>query len=355
MFKVNQREIGQHSAPYIIAEVSANHNGCLEKAKQTISAAHQQGAHAVKIQTYTPDTMTIDCQKDDFKVRGGLWDGYSLYDLYREAHTPYEWHKTLFDHAKNLGVTLFSSPFDESAVDLLSDMNAPAYKIASFEMTDIPLIRYIARLKKPIFMSTGMASIQEIHESLAAIRSISDAPVLLFHCISSYPAPIDQANLKAIQTLKSTFGVEIGLSDHTVGHTAAIAAVALGATAIEKHFTLSRQDPGPDSAFSIEPDELQQLVKLTSDTWRSLGDGSMTRPTAEKDSTTFRRSLYFVKDLHQGDVISSASLRRIRPGFGLPPKFYEQILGQKVSRDIQRGEAVQWDMIQVSEQAYTQG
>jgi pseudaminic acid synthase len=345
MITISGREISENHAPYVIAEISGNHNGSIERAKQCIERAANAGADAIKIQTYNADTMTIDCDSDDFMVKGGLWKGYTLYELYHEAHTPYEWHQELFDFAKKLGVTLFSTPFDESAVDLLESLDAPAYKIASFELTDLPLISYIAKLKKPMLMSTGLASQQEVSEALECARSAGCNSILLFHCISSYPTPIDQANLRSIQKLKREFGVTVGLSDHTIGNVAATTAVALGASAIEKHFTISRADKGPDSEFSIEPNELRDLVRDVNQAWLSLGKHELVRPQSENTSLIFRRSLYFVNDIKSGSVIKPDDVRRIRPGFGLSPKFYQDIIGKVAAKDIKRGEAVTWDTI----------
>lgn len=345
MFKINNRKIGSDSEPYIIAELSANHNGSLERAKLSLKIAKECGVHAIKIQTYTADTMTIDCDKSDFIVQGGLWNGYKLYDLYNEAHTPFEWHSELYSYARELDITLFSTPFDETAVDLLESLNTPAYKIASFELTDLPLISYVAKKGKPILMSTGMASEEEILEALETARSSGCNSLLLFHCISSYPAPIEQANLNQILNLKNKFGVSVGLSDHTIGNTAAITAVALGACAIEKHFTISRNDKGPDSEFSAEPNELKELVNATRDAWSALGSKSFTRPSAESDSKVFRRSIYFVSDIKSGDKIKSTDIRRIRPGFGLPPKYFDTVIGKTVIKDVERGEAVTWEVL----------
>lgn len=345
MFKINNRKIGSDSEPYIIAELSANHNGSLERAKLSLKIAKECGVHAIKIQTYTADTMTIDCDKSDFIVQGGLWNGYKLYDLYNEAHTPFEWHSELYSYARELDITLFSTPFDETAVDLLESLNTPAYKIASFELTDLPLISYVAKKGKPILMSTGMASEEEISEALETARSSGCNSLLLFHCISSYPAPIEQANLNQILNLKNKFGVSVGLSDHTIGNTAAITAVALGACAIEKHFTISRNDKGPDSEFSAEPNELKELVNATRDAWSALGSKSFTRPSAESGSKVFRRSIYFVSDIKSGDKIKSTDIRRIRPGFGLPPKYFDTVIGKTVIKDVERGEAVTWEVL----------
>jgi N-acetylneuraminate synthase len=345
MFIIGDRFIGASEPPFIIAELSANHNGSLERAKQSILAAKNSGAHAIKIQSYTADTMTIDCDKKDFIVNGGLWSGYKLYDLYKEASTPFEWHKEIFDYAKELGITLFSTPFDESAVDLLESLNTPAYKIASFEITDLPLIGYVARTHKPMLISTGMASEDEIGEAIEMAQSNGCNSLLLFHCISSYPAPIKQANLLQIENIKKRFNVSVGLSDHTLGNTAAIAAIALGACAIEKHFTLSRSEKGPDSDFSMEPGELTQLVKDTHDAWLSLGSEGFDRPEAESGSKVFRRSIYFVSDIKSGEKITPKDIRRIRPGFGLSPKYFDSLIGRTVTRDIVRGDAVGWDCI----------
>jgi N-acetylneuraminate synthase len=269
-FYIQDTPIGENHPPYIIAELSANHNGSIERAKLSLKAAKESGASAVKIQSYTADTMTIDSDLPDFLIKGGLWDGYTLYDLYKEAQTPFEWHEELFHFAKEINLTIFSSPFDETAVDMLEKLNAPAYKVASFEIVDLPLIKYIAATKKPLLMSTGMASEEEISEAISVASEEGCEQILLFHCISSYPAPIHNANLLQMLQLKERYNVEIGLSDHTMGNTAAIAAVSLGASAIEKHFTLSRAEKGPDSSFSMEPDELLDLVTQTNNAKASL-------------------------------------------------------------------------------------
>lgn len=342
-FSIAGRPIGAGHPPYVIAELSANHNGSLERAKDSIRAAARAGAHAVKLQTYTADTMTIASDRDDFRVKGGLWDGYTLYDLYAEAHTPFEWHPELFALARQLGLAMFSTPFDDSAVDLLESLNAPAYKIASFELTDLALIRRAAATGKPVLMSTGMASESEIAEAVETARAAGAGGILLFHCVSQYPAPIADANLAKIVSLRDRFGVTVGLSDHTIGNIAAIAATALGAAAIEKHFTLSRTQKGPDSTFSLEPDELHRLVTDTYDAWAALGQAGFDRPAAEQGSKIFRRSLYFIADLAAGTVVGPEHVRRIRPGFGLAPKYLERVLGRRLARDVARGEAVQWD------------
>jgi pseudaminic acid synthase len=342
--KIHKRSIGPGFPPYVVAELSANHNGSLERALQTIDAAHQAGADAIKLQTYTADTMTIDCDREEFMIKGGLWDGYKLYDLYRWAETPFEWHRAMFAHARKLGITVFSTPFDESAVDLLEELDVPAYKIASFENTDLPLIRYVAKTGKPVIMSTGMASEDEIAEAVDAARSAGCTELVLLHCISSYPAPMDQANIRQLAELGRRFDVVPGLSDHTLGTTASVAAVALGACVIEKHFTLSRADKGPDSEFSIEPDELKRLCQETHDAWQALGQVSYDRQPAEAESKVFRRSIYFVRDLPAGAVIGPEDIRRIRPGMGLAPKYYDDLLGKRLKADVQRGTATRWDL-----------
>jgi pseudaminic acid synthase len=337
------RRIGPDQPPYVIAELSANHNGSLERALQTLAAAKAAGAEAVKLQTYTPDTMTIDCDLPDFRIEGGLWDGYTLYELYREAHTPFEWHEALFAAGRRLGITVFSTPFDESAVELLERLGAPAYKIASFENTDLPLIRAVATTGKPLILSTGMASVEEIAEAVETAKSAGCRELALLHCVSSYPTPIDQANLRVIPELARRFGVVVGLSDHTLGATAAIASVALGAALIEKHFTLSRAEKGPDSAFSLEPQELTELVRATHEAWQALGSGALLRPAAEAGSRVFRRSIYFVRDLPAGHVIGPEDIRRIRPGHGLPPKVFDALLGRRLKVAVRRGMATRWE------------
>ena len=342
--KIADRVIGPSHPPYIIAELSANHNGSLERALQTIDAAHRAGADAIKLQTYTADTMTIDCDREDFMIKGGLWDGYKLYDLYRWAETPFEWHQAMFAYARKLGLMVFSTPFDESAVDLLEQLNAPAYKIASFENTDLPLIRYVAKTGKPMIMSTGMASEQEIAEAVDTARSAGCEELVLLHCISSYPAPMDQANIRQLAELGQRFDVVPGLSDHTLGTTASVAAVALGACVIEKHFTLSRADKGPDSEFSIEPDELRRLCQDTHDAWQALGQVGYDRQPAEAGSKVFRRSIYFVRDLPAGSVLGPEDIRRIRPGMGLAPKYFDELLGKTLKIAVERGAATSWDL-----------
>ena len=339
-FKINDRLIGIDQPPFIVAELSANHNGSLERALKTIEEAKRCGADAIKIQTYTADTMTIDCDLPDFKIKGGLWDGYKLYDLYKWAETPYDWHEPIFSHANKIGITVFSTPFDETAVDLLEKLNTPVYKIASFEIVDLPLIRYVASTGKPMIISTGMASEDEIDEAVTTAKDAGCKQLVLLHCISSYPAPIDQANIKQIQNLAKRFNVITGLSDHTLGTSVSVASIALGACLIEKHFTLSKKDKGPDSQFSLEPHDLKKLCTETKEAWLSLGNTGFKRQKAEKNSKVFRRSLYFVKDLPEGHTIKVDDIRRIRPGMGLSPKYVDEILGKKIVKSVYKGKAV---------------
>ncbi len=343
--KINNRTISSQQLPYIIAELSANHNGSIERAFESILAAKEAGADAVKIQTYTADTMTIDCNREEFQITGGLWDGYSLYDLYKEAQTPYEWHKRLFDYAKEIGITIFSTPFDETAVDLLEELGTPVYKIASFEMTDLPLVKYVAQTKKPMIISTGMANLEEITEVVRVARENGCTDLILLHCISSYPAPAEQSNLKTIPDLAERFGVITGLSDHTMGTTVATTSVALGACLIEKHFTLSRTDKGPDSEFSLEPQELKQLCIDTKIAWQSLGQAGYEKKEAEKSNVKYRRSIYAVKDIKKGDKLTQENIKRIRPGLGLEPKHYDEIISKAAKCDIDRGTPISFDLI----------
>ena len=343
---ITGRSIGFNRLPYIIAELSANHNGSLERALATITAAKQCGADAVKIQTYTADTMTIECDLPDFMVKGGLWDGYKLYDLYKWAQTPYEWHKPLFEHAKKEGITLFSTPFDETAVDLLESLDTPAYKIASFELADLPLIEYVAKTGKPMILSTGMATGEQIQEAVSTARDSGCKDLVLLHCISSYPVPIDQAHLLQIAVLAERFKVPVGLSDHTLGTTAAVAAVALGACIIEKHFTLNRADKGPDCEFSLEPSEMERLCREAKEAWACLGEAGFNRKKVEEGSKVFRRSLYFVKDLPTGHIVKEEDVRRIRPGMGLPPREYQKLIGRKLRQPVSRGHPTSWDVFE---------
>ena len=343
--QIDGRIIGPDQQPYIIAELSANHNGLIERAFETIDAAKRCGADAIKLQTYTADTMTIDCDAPDFIVKGGLWDGYKLYDLYKWAETPFEWHEALFAHARKRGITVFSTPFDETAVDLLESLNTPAYKIASFEVVDLSLIRYVASTGKPMIISTGMASEDEIDEAVTTARESGCEDLVLLHCISSYPAPVDQSNLRQIPELAKRFDVLAGLSDHTMGTTASVASIALGACLIEKHFTLCRTDKGPDSEFSLEPADLERLCTDTKDAWLALGRAGYERHKVEESSKVFRRSLYFVKDLPSGHVIEPTDIRRIRPGMGLAPKYFDEVIGKTTRVSLSSGSPVTNEVI----------
>lgn len=313
----------------MIAELSANHNGRLETALKIIEEAKRCGADAIKLQTYSADTITLNSQNEEFMIRGGLWDGQSLYELYQKAQMPWEWHKPLFDHARALDITIFSSPFDRTAVDLLEDLNAPAYKIASFEAVDLPLIKYVASTGKPMIISTGMADKEEIGEAIQAAYDGGCKELVVLHCVSGYPAPAEDYNLLTMVDMAKSFNVPVGLSDHTLDNTTAITSVALGACLIEKHFTLDRNGGGPDDSFSLEPKELQQLCQGAKTAWQALGHVDYGRKSSEQGNAQFRRSLYFVKDLKAGDVIDESSIRSVRPGYGLPPKFYDELLGKK--------------------------
>lgn len=339
------RKIGTEFSPYVIAEMSANHNGNIENAYRIIEAAKVAGADAVKMQTYRPDTITLDCDGPEFQIKGGLWDGRTLYELYEEAHTPWEWHAPLFDHARKVGITIFSSPFDRTAIDLLEDLGAPAYKIASFEAVDLPLIRYAASTGKPMIISTGMADADEIAEAVAAARDGGCKELALLHCVSGYPAPPEDYNLRVIPDMMSRFGLIVGLSDHTLDNTTAIASVALGGSIIEKHFTLDRSGGGPDDSFSLEPDEMKALCTGTATAWSALGQVDYGLKSSEQGNTKFRRSLYFVKSLKAGEIITEDAIRSVRPGYGLAPKFFDELLGKTVSVDVNYGEAVTRDKL----------
>ena len=332
--KINDRLIGYGVSPYIIAEMSANHNGDINAAYSKIEAAKSSGADAVKIQTYRPDTITLNSQKEDFVIKGGLWNGRTLYDLYEEAHTPWDWHKPLFDHARRVGITIFSSPFDTTAIDLLEDLGAPAYKIASFEAIDLPLIRYAASTGKPMIISTGMADQTEIAEAIDAAKSAGCSDLAILHCVSGYPAPAEDYNLKTIPDMIDRFGLVTGLSDHTLDNTTAIASVVLGASIIEKHFTLDRNGGGPDDSFSLEPSEMAALCRDTKTAWAALGQVDYGRKSSEQGNVQFRRSLYFVRDMAAGETITADCIRSVRPGYGLPPKFFDSIVGKSVNQTI---------------------
>jgi len=343
--KIAERSIGSEFSPYVIAEMSANHNGNIENAFRIIEMAKAQGADALKIQTYRPNTITLDCDLPDFLITDGLWKGRTLFKLYEEAHTPWEWHAPLFDHARKIGITIFSSPFDRTAIDLLEDLGAPAYKIASFEAVDLPLIRYAASTGKPMIISTGMADAEEISEAVAAARDGGCKELALLHCVSGYPAPPADYNLHVIPDMIQKFGLVTGLSDHTLDNTTAIASVALGGSIIEKHFTLDRSGGGPDDSFSLEPEELRALCTGAKTAWSALGKVDYGLKSSEQGNTKFRRSLYFVKSLKAGEIITEDAIRSVRPGYGLAPKFFDELVGKTVSVDVNYGEPVSRDKL----------
>jgi len=332
------REISRSQPPYVIAELSANHNGKLETAMRIIDEAAKAGADAVKLQTYRPDTITLKSDADEFKIKGGLWDGRTLYELYEEAHMPWEWHTPLFEHAKKVGIPIFSSPFDTTAVDLLEDLKAPAYKIASFEAVDLPLIRYVAATGKPMIISTGMADDEEIQEAITAAREGGCKELAILHCVSGYPAPAEDYNLRTIGDMIDRFGLVTGLSDHTLDNTTAIASVVLGTSIIEKHFTLDRNGGGPDDSFSLEPADLAALCRDSKTAWKALGQVDYGRKSSEQGNAQFRRSLYFVKDMKAGDLITEDCIRSVRPGYGLPPKYLEKVLNKKLKNNVSKHE-----------------
>jgi len=342
---IGDRVIGPGHPPYIICELSGNHNGSLDRALEMIDAAAATGCDAIKIQTYTPDSLTIDCAADDFRINGGLWGGRTLYDLYQESHTPFSWHEALFDRAHERGVTIFSTPFDEHGADLLADLDAPAYKIASFEVVDLALIEYVARKKKPMIISTGLAGLADIERAVTTARDNGCKEIILLHCISSYPAPSEQSNLRTIPHLAEAFGVNVGLSDHTMGTAVSVAAVALGACVIEKHFTLARSDGGPDSEFSLEPTEFQNLCEDTRAAWTALGHVNYNAAPTEVDNLVFRRSLYATQDIPAGEELTTENVRAIRPGFGLAPHFIDLVIGRKATNGILRGTPLHWNLL----------
>jgi len=339
------RKIGGNHEPYIICELSGNHNGSLDRALTMIDAAADTGCDAIKIQTYTADTITMKSDRPEFQLHGGLWDGYSLYDLYNEAHTPWDWHPALFERAARRGVTLFSSPFDDTAVDLLDGLGAPAFKIASFELVDLPLVAYAASKGKPLIMSTGMANYAEIEAAVATARQHGTGEIVLLHCVSEYPADINDANVRTVPDLGQQFSCPSGLSDHTFGTAASVAAVALGGCVIEKHFTLARADGGPDSGFSLEPAEFTALVRDCKDAWKALGRVHYDTLGSERGSKTFRRSLYIVQNVKKGEPLTRDNVRSIRPGLGLPPARLWDVIGKTAARDIERGEPLSDDMV----------
>ncbi len=339
------RRIGSDYPPYIIAEMSANHNGDIETAFRIIAEAQKAGADALKMQTYRPDTITLNCDLPDFHIKDGLWAGRTLYDLYEWAHTPWAWHKPLFEYADKLGITLFSSPFDHTAIDLLEDLNAPAYKIASFEAVDLPLIKYAASTGKPMIISTGMADSEEIQEAIAAAREGGCTELAILHCVSGYPAPAEDYNLRTVSDMITRFDLVTGLSDHTLDNTTAIASIALGASIIEKHVTLNRDGGGPDDSFSLEPRELAALCTNTKTAWQAMGKIDYGRKSSEQGNVKFRRSLYFVQDLKAGEVITEDAVKSIRPGYGLAPKHMQDVIGKTVAKDTKRGVPVSDDLL----------
>lgn len=346
-FKIGDRVVGPESRPFVIAEMSGNHNQSLERALAIVEAAARSGADALKLQTYTPDTMTLDLDEGEFQISdaNSLWKGTSLHKLYRDAYTPWEWHAPIFERARQLGMQAFSTPFDETAVDFLEQLGAPCYKIASFENTDLPLIRRVAATGKPMIISTGMASVAELDESVRTAREAGCRQLTLLKCTSTYPASPENTNLATIPHLRELFDCQVGLSDHTMGIGAAVAAVALGATVIEKHFTLARADGGVDSTFSMEPDEMAALVIETERAWLAMGRVQYGPTEGEKASLVFRRSLYVAADMKAGEAFTEANLRAIRPGLGLPPKFKDVLLGRTVCRDVMRGTPVGWELL----------
>ncbi len=348
MIQIAHRSIGPDAPPFIIAEMSGNHNQSLDRALEIVEAAAKTGAHALKIQTYTPDTMTLDLDEREFHISdpSSLWAGTSLYKLYGEAYTPWEWHKPIFDRARELGIIAFSTPFDGTAVDFLESLDVPCYKIASFENTDLPLIRRVAATGKPLIISTGMATVAELDETVRAAREAGCKDLILLKCTSTYPATAENTNILTIPHLRELFGCEVGLSDHTMGVGVSVASVALGATVIEKHFTLNRADGGVDSVFSMEPAEMVHLVVETERAWQALGHVSYGPTEAEKKSTQFRRSLYIVQDMKAGDVLTRENVRAIRPGLGLPTKYLEHVLSKSVKQDVKRGTAMRWELLE---------
>ncbi|MCX9103474.1 pseudaminic acid synthase [Aeromonas veronii] len=343
--QIDHRPINQEQAPYVIAELSANHNGNLDRALAIMTAAKAAGASAVKLQTYRPDTITLKSDRPEFQIHGGLWDGHSLYDLYEWAHTPWEWHQALFAKGRELGLTVFSSPFDFSAVDLLESLDCPAYKIASFELVDLPIIRYAAQTGKPLVMSTGMANEAEITAAVEMALKHGNGQLALLHCVSGYPAPAAEYNLRTIPMLRQRFGIEVGLSDHTLGSATAIAATALGATLLEKHFTLARADGGPDCAFSMEPTELTELVASVNTAHAALGVADYQLTASEQGNRAFRRSLYLVKEMVAGEVLTAEHIKSVRPALGLPPADYDRLIGKRVNRDLCANQPLNWDWI----------
>jgi len=347
MITIGNRKVGTSETPFIIAEMSGNHNQSLERALEIVEAAAKSGAHGLKIQTYTPDTMTIDLDEREFHISDpkSLWAGKSLYQLYGEAYTPWEWHKPIFDRARELAVIPFSTPFDDTAVEFLESLDVPCYKIASFENTDLPLIRRVAATGKPLIISTGMATVAELDETVRAARESGCKDLILLKCTSTYPAAADNTNIVTIPHMRELFDCEVGLSDHTLGVGVSVASIALGATVIEKHFTLNRAEGGVDSTFSMEPDEMKQLVTESERAWQALGQVSYGTTDAERGSLVFRRSIYIAEDVKAGDVFTSKNLRCVRPGMGMPPRYYDMLLGRRASQDAKKGTPMNWNLL----------
>jgi N-acetylneuraminate synthase len=345
-FKIGNRAIGRDQQPFVIAEMSGNHNRSLDRALEIVDAAAASGAHALKLQTYTADSITLNVRHGDFVIndKDSLWSGRNLHDLYQEASTPYEWHEAIMRRANDHGMACFSSPFDEAAVDFLEALNVPAYKIASFENVHLPLIRKVAATGKPLIISTGMANLAELDEAVRAARGAGCRDLVLLKCTSTYPATPENTNILTIPHLRDLFGCEVGLSDHTMGVGVAVGAVALGASVVEKHFTLRRADGGVDSTFSLEPEELALLVVETERAWKALGHVAYGPTEAEKKSLIFRRSIYIAEDVAAGEALTRSNLRIVRPGFGLHPRYYEQLLGRRLPRAVARGTAASWDL-----------
>lgn len=347
-FFIGNRQVGEEMPPYIVAEISANHNGSIKNAFKIIDMAKRSGADAVKIQTYTPDTITLNSNNEDFMIKEGLWEGKSLYQLYDWAHTPWEWHRSLFEYAKKIGITIFSTPFDETAIEFLEELNTPAYKIASFECIDLNLIEQVAKTKKPLIISTGMANAEEIREAVETAKKFGTGELILLHCVSAYPASSKEYNLRTMQDMKNCYEVNVGLSDHTMDNITSVAAVSLGAVMIEKHVTLNRNGGGPDDSFSLEEQELFDLCSATNTAWNSLGKINYEKKESEIGNIKFRRSLYFVRSLKEGDIITEDDIRSVRPGFGLPPKYFNKLLGMNVLKAVKANTPVTIDAVKLS-------
>jgi pseudaminic acid synthase len=345
-FKISNRKISSSHKPYIVSEMSGNHKGELKRALLLVEKASNIGANALKLQTYTPDTMTIKCNNPHFQIKKGLWTGYTLHDLYEYAHTPWDWHKEIFDLARDLGLHIFSTPFDKSSVDFLEKLDVPVYKIASFEITDLDLIKYVSLTQKPIILSTGMANIEEIEEALTIIEKTGNKNVCILYCVSGYPTPIQEANILSILDFKHKFDIPIGFSDHTLGTIASVASISLGACLIEKHMTLNRKDGGPDAEFSLEPDEFSQLIKDCNYAWSALGSPEKKKKDSEKNNIIFRRSIFCIKDIKKGEIFTHENIRVIRPGYGIKPKYLKDLIGKKATKKILRGTPISFDVLE---------